>query len=118
MTMSNRNNLYQSTGKAAALTSAKSLADGAYGRSSAGENYLYMRFSQKEPFDVLYFTPSLTWIMNLDDRSYSLTPELLYTGFTNWELSFRTALIAGGRYTEFGEKQSDYRMELRIGYYF
>ena len=56
--------------------------------------------------------------MNLNDRSYSLTPELLYTGFTNWELRFRTAFIAGGRSTEFGEKQNDYRMELRIGYYF
>ena len=111
-------NLYQSTGKAATLTSAKSLADGAYGRSSAGENYLYVRFNQKELFDVLYFTPSLTWIMNLDDRSYSLTPELLYSGFTNWELRFRTAFIAGVRNTEFGEKQNDYRMELRIGYYF
>jgi len=111
-------NLYQSTGKVASMTSAKNLADGAYGRSSAGENYLYVRFSQKEPFDILYFTPSLTWILNLDDRSYSLTPELLYTGFTNWELRFRMAFIAGARNTEFGEKQNDYRMELRIGYYF
>jgi len=111
-------NLYQSTGKTTALASAKNLADGAYGRSSAGENYLYVRFSQKEPFDILYFTPSLTWNMNLDDRSYSLTPELLYTGFTNWELRFRMAFIAGARNTEFGEKQNDYRMELRIGYYF
>ena len=111
-------NLYQSTGKVAALASAKNLADGAYGRSSAGENYLYVRFSQKEPFDILYFTPSLTWILNLDDRSYSLTPELLYTGFTNWEMRFRTAFIAGARNTEFGEKQNDYRMELRVGYYF
>ena len=38
--------------------------------------------------------------------------------FTNWELRFRTAFIAGARNTEFGEKQNDYRMELRIGYYF
>jgi len=35
-----------------------------------------------------------------------------------WELRFRTAFIAGARNTEFGEKQNDYRMELRIGYYF
>ena len=111
-------NLYQSTGNAASLTSAKNLADGAYGRSSAGENYLYVRFSQKEPLDILYFTPSLTWMMNLDDRSYSLTPELVYTGFTNWELRFRTAFLVGGQNTEFGEKQNDYRVELRIGYYF
>ncbi|MHB8908603.1 MAG: hypothetical protein ACYDAA_06965 [Syntrophales bacterium] len=111
-------NLYQSTGNAAALTSARSLADGGYGRFSAGKDYLYVRFSQKEPFDILYFTPALTWMMNVDDRSYSLTPELDYTGFTNWELRFRTAFISGGRSTEFGEKQNDYRMELRIGYYF
>ena len=111
-------NLYQSTGQVAALAGAKKLADGAYGRSSAAENYLYVRFSQKEPFDILYFTPALTWIINLDDQSYSLTPELLYTGFTNWELRFRTAFIVGERNTEYGEKQNDYRMELRVGYYF
>jgi hypothetical protein len=111
-------NLYQSTRNAAALANAKNLADGGYGKSSAGEDYLYVRISRKEPFDILYFTPALTWMMNLNDRSFSLTPELLYTGFTNWELRFRTAFIAGGRSTEFGEKQNDYRMELRIGYYF
>ena len=111
-------NIYQSTGNVNALTNAKNLADGGYGKSSAGEDYLYVRVSQKEPFDILYFTPALTLMMNLDDRSYSLTPELLYTGFTNWELRFRTAFIAGTRNTEFGEKQNDYRMELRIGYYF
>lgn len=111
-------NLYQSTGNVTALTNAKSMADGGYGKSSPGEDYLYIRFSQKEPFDILYFTPALTLMMNLDDRSYSLTPELLYTGFTNWELRFRTAFIAGGRNTDFGEKQNDYRVEFRVGYYF
>ncbi len=111
-------NIYQSTGNVTALTNAKSLMDGGYGRFSAGRDYLYVRLSQKEPFDILYFTPALTLIMNLDDRSYSLTPELLYTGFTNWELRFRTAFLAGGRSTEFGEKQNDYRVEFRVGYYF
>ena len=111
-------NLYQSTGKVTALSNAKNLADGGYGKSSSGEDYLYVRISQKEPFDILYFTPALTWMMNLNDRSYSLTPELLYTGFTNWELRFRTAFIAGARNTEFGEKQNDYRVEFRVGYYF
>jgi len=111
-------NVYQSTGNAAALANAKNLADSGYGRFSAGEDYLYVRLSQKEPFDILYFTPALTLIMNLDDRSYSLTPELLYTGFTNWELRFRTAFIGGARNTEFGEKQNDYRVEFRVGYYF
>ena len=29
-----------------------------------------------------------------------------------------TAFIAGGKDTEFGEKQNDYRVEFRVGYYF
>jgi hypothetical protein len=57
-------------------------------------------------------------MMNLEDRSYSLTPELLYTGITNLELRFRTTFIIGARNTEFGEKQNDYRIEFRAGYYF
>jgi len=110
--------VFQTTGKTAALTSAKNLADGGYGKANSGKDYLYFRLSQKEPFDLLYFTPSLTWMVNLADRSYSLTPELAYTGFTNWDLRFKTAFLVGGHDTEFGGKQNDYRAELRIGYYF
>jgi hypothetical protein len=94
------------------------MADANYGRFSPMEDYLYVRLSQKEPFNILYVTPALTWMMNLNDQSYSLTPELLYTGITNLELRLRTAIIIGTRNTEFGEKQNDYRIELRAGYYF
>ena len=111
-------NTYQATGNAAALGNAQQMAEGGYGRSNAMGNYLYVRFSQKEPFDILYFTPSLTWMMNTDDQSWSLTPELLYTGFTNWEFRLRTGIIVGAGNSDFGEKQNDYRIELRVGYYF
>jgi len=111
-------NTYQTTGNATALGNAQQMAEGGYGRSSAMGNYLYVRFSQKEPFDILYFTPALTWMMNTDDQSWSLTPELLYTGFTNWEFRLRTGIIVGARNSDFGEKQNDYRVELRVGYYF
>lgn len=109
---------YQTTGSATILGNAQQMADGGYGRFSAMENYLYARFSWKEPFDILYFTPALTGMMNTDDQSWSLTPELLYTGFTNWELRFRSGVIVGTRNSDFGEKQNDYRLELRVGYYF
>jgi len=111
-------NQFIATGNASALGNVQTMTEGSYGRSSPMENYLYIRLSQKEPFDILYFTPALTGNINLDDRSYTLTPELLYTGFTNWELRFRTAFLVGGKDTEFGEKQNDYRMEFRVGYYF
>lgn len=110
--------LYNPTGNASALVNAQTMAEGAYGRSNSMRDYLYVRLSQKEPFDILYFAPALTWMMNLEDKSFSLTPELLYTGITNLELRFRTTFIIGARNTEFGEKQNDYRIEVRIGYYF
>jgi len=111
-------NTYQTTGNAALLGNAQQMAESGYGRSSAMANYLYVRFSQKEPLDIVYFTPSLTWMMNTDDQSWSLTPELLYTGLTNWEFRIRSGMIVGAGNSDFGEKQNDYRVELRIGYYF
>jgi hypothetical protein len=50
------------------------------------KDYLYLRISQKEPFNILYFTPAITGMMNLNDKSVSISPELLYTGITNLEL--------------------------------
>ena len=94
------------------------MAEGGYGRANAMTDYLYVRLSQKEPFNILYFTPAITGMMNLSDGSFSLTPELLYTGFTNWEFRLRTGVIVGARNTEYGDKQNDYRIELRVGYYF
>lgn len=110
--------VYQTTGSAAGLLQAQLLADSGYARANAMQNYLYVRLSQKEPLDILYFTPSITAMLNTDDQSFSVTPELLYTGITNWELRLRAGFIAGARNSDFGEKQNDYRIELRVGYYF
>jgi hypothetical protein len=90
----------------------------AYARANAGRGYLYLRASQKEPFDIVYFTPSLTLIANLADRSWSLTPELLYTGITNLDLRLRASWLHGSDYSEFGEKQNQRRLELLARFYF
>lgn len=47
-----------------------------------------------------------------------LIPELLYSPRTNLELRLRGAVFVGGQETEYGEKQNDYRLELRVRYYF
>jgi hypothetical protein len=111
-------NQYLTTGNAALIQRASSLAQGGYGRNTPETDYLYLRISQKEPFDILYFTPAITGIVNLKDRSFSMTPELLYTGITNLELRLKTFFLAGKGSTEFGEKPNDYRIELRARYYF
>jgi hypothetical protein len=88
------------------------------GGPSLMRNYLYLRASQKEPFDILYFTPSAFTIVNLDDGSYSVIGELAYTGFKDIELRLRAAANRGDRLTEFGEKPVDARVELRARWYF
>jgi hypothetical protein len=110
--------LFSRSGNPALLNRAANLAQGAYGRMSSERNYLYLRVSQKEPFDLLYFTPAVALMANMDDKSFSLTPELVYTGITNLELRFRTGLIVGSKDSEFGEKPNDYRVDFRIRYYF
>jgi hypothetical protein len=110
--------LYTATGNPSLLNMANNLFQGQYGKFTPGMNYLYFRASQKEPFDVLYFTPALTMILNLDDKSFTLTPEFLYTGITNLELRLRAGFITGSSGTEFGEKPNDFRLDFRIRYYF
>jgi hypothetical protein len=90
----------------------------AFTRPYTGSNYLYARFSLKEPFNILYFTPAVTTILNLDDDSFTLTPELIYTGYTNWELRLRCAILEGDSGSDFGEKQNSSRIELRLRYFF
>lgn len=109
---------YVSTGSTALLKKASTVTEGNYGKMNPMRDYLYLRVSQKEPFDILYFTPSVTLMANLNDKSFSFSPELLYTGITNLELRLKVAFIAGERLSEYGEKQNDYRAELRARYYF
>ncbi len=109
---------WTNTGDDVPLTAAGKLGSRGYTRPYAGKNYLYARFSQKEPFDVLYFTPAVTTIVNLDDGSFSVTPELTYTGYTNWELQVRWAILEGDPNSEYGEKQNSNKIELRVRYFF
>lgn len=109
---------FQSTANNNQLIKAETLFQGNYGGMNPGKDYLYLRISQKEPFNILYFTPALTTIMNLDDGSFSISPELLYEGFKNWELRLKGMALVGHKGTDFGEKQNDYRIEFRVRYYF
>ena len=74
--------------------------------------------SQKDPFDILYWTPAVTAIVNAEDRSYSALAEIAYTGITNLEMRLKGTVLAGDRLSEFGEKQNDFRLELMARYYF
>ena len=110
--------VYVSTGNDSLLKKAANVTTGNYGKPNPMRDYLYFMASQKEPFDILYFTPSITGIFNVNDKSFSLSPELLYTGIKNLDLRFKTSILRGDQYSEYGEKPYDYKVELRARYYF
>jgi hypothetical protein len=109
---------FLSTGDSSQLTRASKLSKGTLTTAKPMRDYLYFRASWKEPFDILYFTPAIFSIVNLTDQSLSLTPELLYSPITNLELRLRSVFLIGDNHTEYGEKANDYKVELRVRYFF
>jgi hypothetical protein len=47
-----------------------------------------------------------------------VAPELTYTGLGNFEFRLRGTVPVGGELTEWGEKANEYKLDLRIRYYF
>ncbi|MDP1531623.1 hypothetical protein [Rhodoferax sp.] len=99
-------------------SSARSVAQSGYARPNPGRDYLYVKASVSEPFDWVYGAASLTSMVNLNDHSYQITPEISYTGFANWELRARLIFLSGKEFTEFGEKLSSGRLEIYGRYFF
>lgn len=106
------------TGDAVLAQRAAALGQSGYGRPNPGERYFYLRAQQKDALGIVYFQPAITAMANLDDRSWQVTPELLYTGVNNLELRARAYLLHGHRETDFGEKQNSRRIEFYARYYF
>jgi hypothetical protein len=108
----------QQTGSSVLLPKALSLGQGSYGRPNPGQDYLYFRAQQKDALGIVYFQPSITAMMNWQDRSYQVTPELLYTGVKNLDLRLRLFMLHGASLTDFGEKQNSRKLEFYARYYF
>jgi hypothetical protein len=108
---------YTSGGGADALDRAR-----AFQPDFAGPNpmrdYLFLRASQKEPFGILYWTPAVSLILNLGDRSFFLAPEIQHRPSANLVLRLRAAFLVGDEGTQYGEKASDYRLEARLRLFF
>ncbi len=109
---------YLQTGDETALKLIQETTDPVFRSFSSMSDYLYLRIIQKEPFDILYLTPSITSIYNLVDNSFSITPEVVYTPVTNLELRLKLSFFSRIRGSDFGEKQNKLRMEFRGRFYF
>jgi len=109
---------FLATGDSSGLDQANQLSEGNFGGANPMRDYVYFRASHKEPFDILYLTPAITSICNLRDQSFVLIPELMYGLKTNLDLRLRAAFLVGDKNSEYGEKQNDFRLELRARFFF
>ncbi|HNV47094.1 MAG TPA: hypothetical protein PKJ16_08635 [Spirochaetota bacterium] len=109
---------YEMTGDDGLLQKISDSADTAIAKVNPMRDYAYARISQKDPFDILYVTPAVTWIYNTADYSSTLSPEIVYTGVTNLELRLKALFLIGEQYSESGEKPNKTRVELRVRYSF
>ena len=108
----------QQTGSSPLLPKAVALGQGRTASPSPGEDYVYFRGQQQDAFGIVYFQPSVTAMLNLDDHSFQVTPELLYTGIKNLELRLRLYLLHGASSTDFGEKANSRKVEFYARLYF
>lgn len=108
------NSASQAGAASALMARAQRLADGGFGRQKAMQNYLYLRASQ----EALPLSLSIRASVNLQDGSYSVTPELLYNVRGHWSVRARLTLLGGGAVTEYGAKYYSRRAEIRLHYHF
>jgi hypothetical protein len=111
-------NQWQTTGNASRMQRAGQITRPYYQQRNFGEDYFYLKISQKEPFDILYFNPWAAAVVNLQDFSFSLQPGMTWTAVTNLELNLRVSIPLGASKTEFGEKPDALRPEIWMRYYF
>ncbi len=81
-------------------------------------NYLYLKVSKPEPFNIVYFTPSIYTIYNIDDKSFNIGAPLSYKPITNFEFIIWPVFFAGSKNTEYGGKQYNGKLEIWGRYYF
>ncbi|MEA3499458.1 MAG: hypothetical protein U9R41_00330 [Candidatus Marinimicrobia bacterium] len=82
------------------------------------KDYVYAKISHPEPFDILYFTPSIFMLYNLNDNSNMIGGELNYSRYDNLNLKLKYNLLLGKLNSEFGGKISSNKLSFRLDYTF
>ncbi len=82
------------------------------------KDYYYLKLSQPEPFNILYFTPSIFLLHNINDDSKMIGGEFNYSRFNNLNLKMKYNLLSGDVSSEFGGKMNLLKLSLLMNYTF
>jgi hypothetical protein len=86
--------------------------------SNVMKDYVYLKLTRPEPFDWLYFTPSLFIIYNVADKSLLCSATMNYKPATNIEFILWPTLVTGGENTEYGSKAFRQKVEVWMRVFF
>ncbi|MBT4087212.1 MAG: hypothetical protein HN580_09710 [Deltaproteobacteria bacterium] len=86
--------------------------------NTLNRDYGYVKASVKEPFNWLYFTPSVAWLINMNDSSTNVNTQLAYSPSDNWVFQLSWQHLAGGTYTQYGENVLANKFALDANYSF
>jgi len=86
--------------------------------SNLMKDFVYLKLTKPEPFDWLYFTPSVFIIYSVADRSFLLSAAMIYKPVTNVEFILWPTLVSGGENTEYGSKAFRQRVEVWMRVFF
>lgn len=81
-------------------------------------DYLYLKVSWSEPFNILYLNLSLYTIFNLNDWSWTCGIPLLYKPFDNFEFNISPVIFSGLPNSEFGSKSIEWKTDFQLNIYF
>lgn len=80
--------------------------------------YVINKITQKDPFNILYWSVYFMNSFNLDDKSHQDNIGVTYTGFKNLGLDFSYTKMSGKNSSEYGGKLIDNYTWLQIKYSF
>lgn len=85
---------------------------------TAMQDYLYLKVTQPEPFDWVYFSPSVYAIYNMVDKSAIIGAPMSYAPVNNFSVTFWPTIMIGDNDSEFGSKQIQSKFDLWMRFYF
>ena len=111
-------NTQVNSGSSEAVRQALQYSQTYFNSTNLKKDYFYFKITQPEPFNLLYFNPSLYFIFNLNDGSFIASAPLSFERFENVEFLMQPTLIVGSNGTEYGDKQFQSKIEACVKFYF
>ncbi|OGS36087.1 MAG: hypothetical protein A2293_09300 [Elusimicrobia bacterium RIFOXYB2_FULL_49_7] len=107
-----------SSGNDSIVSNAISINRNNFNGANIMQDYLYLKMSWPEPFNLIYFTPAVYTIFNINDGGSIIGIPLSYKPVTNFEFLFRPVFLTGNSNSEFGSKQYKNKLEMWMRFYF